>query len=176
MKLCRTLMSHHLSTAPFVQGMSPIPQLFRYNRRNRRIGIHNPFALIHRYFPFTAVIERLRFIRAIPAFVLWIFQNVTDRQLVKRVSSSAAEPFRIQSLRNSSDPQLLVGVKMEDSPYCPCLLFVNGENAVFLVISPQPIVAQYMTVFDRLPKAFSPRPGPLQPSRQDEIRCPNQAY
>ena len=73
-----------------------------------------------------------------------------DSQLVKLIAQQAGVSSPGQLLRYLSDSILPSGVKFKNEPHCLSLLRDDGQLAVLFVIPPQTVVAQHMTVLDRL--------------------------
>ena len=143
----------HLPAAPLVQGVGPVPQLFRDQGGDGRVPVGGPLALLQLDFPLAAVVHGLGLPPAVPALVLGVLQDVPDGQLVEGPALPAGKALLGQALGDLPDAQALQGVEPEDLPHGLGLPLVYGEDAVLLVVAPQLAVAQDPAVFHRLAEA-----------------------
>ena len=137
--------------APLLEdGVSLIPQLFRNNGWDVGIWVHNPFTLVQKGFLFGSVIQRLGLVAAVPSLVLRVGQNMPDGQLIELITQQAGVSSPGQLLRDLSDSILPSGVEFKNEPHRLSLLRDNGQLAVLLIVPPQTVIAQNMTVLDGL--------------------------
>ena len=92
------LMLSHLLAAALVQGIRPVPQLLRHDSWDGWVRIHNPLVLLQEDFPLAAVVHRLGFIRAVPALVLGVAEDVSNGQDVEGIALAAGETLAVQHL------------------------------------------------------------------------------
>ena len=143
----------HLFASCFVEGVRPVPEFFRDNRRDRWVRVHDPLAFIEKYLSFTTVVNSLALAAAVPALVFGIAEDVSNGQHVEGVALSACKTLVEQNLRNTADAKLLVCIQIKDTSNHLRLCFVDRQHTATFIVAPEPVVSQHMTVFDCLPES-----------------------